>query len=403
MKTTLLSIAFTGTFLVSLSQIINDNKISFDYTQLPHFVLDPAYPTYTIDIEHAYLEANKDSIMMQEINEKLFKESVVRYQSIVDSLDAAYLRSMAKWEIDVNAGKTQANGQPLPEPSQPVYPSAPVHLTVNGPYLHSDLDEETVRNAIKIGGYKRGEDGFNIKLRVLPLQNVKITSSKKGTGATTKYTYTCHYQLPVELTVESPSQGILMQLRLLEEPLTHSVGSYKSKYEYQLYMLEQKDVFDQQLEQTARSKAIKNVHSYLNDQIGFVQKTRSAEIYSVKRFKDFDYSDVTKAYTMTVQALQKVYEEKDRSSASSELAEALEAWKTIMQESNPGDKKARINDKITAMIQCNMAEIELWLAEFSASETNLNLAINAGGKFKRHANAEKGFYADQKKRWNANY
>jgi hypothetical protein len=105
----------------------------------------------------------------------------------------------------------------------------------------------------------------------------------------------------------------------------------------------------------------------------------------------------------TVQALMLVSQDRDRSSAMDKIEEALAEWEMILEESNTYDKKARINSKITAMIQCNMAELLAWQGEFDQSQINVNLAISAGGKFKRHANAEQSFYADQKKRWNVHY
>ena len=55
------------------------------------------------------------------------------------------------------------------------------------------------------------------------------------------------------------------------------------------------------------------------------------------------------------------------------------------------------------MIQCNLAELYLWKADFNHAELQLNLAIANGGKFKRHAEDEKPFLANQKKRWDATH
>jgi hypothetical protein len=112
---------------------------------------------------------------------------------------------------------------------------------------------------------------------------------------------------------------------------------------------------------------------------------------------------VTIAYTKTVQALMLVSQDRNRASAKTKIDEALAEWKMIMEESNTYDDKARINDKITAMIQCNMAELLVWKGDFDQAQVNVNLAINEGGKFKRHANGEQYFYADQKKRWDVHY
>jgi hypothetical protein len=157
------------------------------------------------------------------------------------------------------------------------------------------------------------------------------------------------------------------------------------------------------LETAARAKAITETNRYLNSQIGYRQVSRTAEIYAVKKYKSYDYSDVTMAYTKTVQALMLVSQDRDRSAAMDKIEEAIADWDMIMEESNTYDKKARINSKITAMIQCNLAELYAWKGEYDKAEMYTNLAISAGGKFKRHANGEKGFYADQKKRWNVHY
>lgn len=405
MKKLLLSIALISP--VAFGQNVNDNKVSFDYIQLPYFQIDPAYSMYDVIVEHGYQDANADSLSSYELNKKVavdvFLDMLAAYERQTDSLDRIHYRQLAKWEEDVNAGKTQPNGQPLPKPIAPAYPPRPIYPVVEEPILHSQLADNIVTNGVDIEGFSKGMGGFQVTVKVLPLQNIQIKESKKGSGASTRYTYTCTYSLPVELTVASPTQGKLMQLRILEGSKSYKIGEYKSRAAYKLYMLDNEDQFHRNLEQTARSSAVAETNRYLNDQIGYVRRTRRAEIYSVKKFKNYDYSDVTNAYTKSVQALQMVALDRDRASAISKIDEALAAWNEIMQESNSFDNKARINGKVTAMIQCNMAELQLWKADFTNVDMNVNLAINNGGKFKRHAQREKGFYDDQKRRWKANY
>jgi hypothetical protein len=310
---------------------------------------------------------------------------------------------MAQWEKNVNAGKTQASGLPLPQPTKPSYPAAPIYPGLDLPRLNSPMNENTVLNRINISGFEKGLGGFVVTVNVLGLENIQINESKKGTGTATKYTYTATYNLPVEVTVESPTQGKLIFLRILEGRQSYKIGTYSSKYDHKVYMLTNKEKFHNDLETVARAKAVAETDNYLNNQVGFVPKTRNFEIYAVKKFKSYDYSDVTNAYTMTVQALNLVSQDRDRSSAIAKIDEALAAWEGIMYESNSYDKKSRINDKITAMIQCNTAELLAWKGSYDKVDANVNLAVNEGGKFKRHANGEKRFYADQKKRWNVHY
>lgn len=408
MKTLLLIASFLGSFSIAFGQIIDDNKINFTYTQLPYIKVDGAFSNYDVKVVHGYEQSNQDILAAHELNKKaamdMYMQSMIQYKRITDSLDVNYFRLMGKWEKDVNAGKTQANGLPLVQPTQPVYPTPPIFPAgLEEPRLNTPMDENLVLNKVNIAGFQKGMGGFVVTVNVLGLSNVQISESKKGSGASTKYTYTATYNLPVEVTVESPTQGKLIYLRILEGRQSYTIGSYSSKYDYKAYMLTNEDQFRRDLEISARAKAVTETNRYLNSQIGYVQKTRNAELYSVKKFKSYDYSDVNVAYTKTVQALMLVSQDRDRSSAMDKIEEALAEWDMILEESNTYDKKARINTKITAMIQCNKAELLAWQGEYDQSQINVNLAISAGGKFKRHANGEMSFYADQKKRWDVHY
>lgn len=407
MKRLLLIVSFIGSFSIAFGQIIDDNNIQFTYTQLPYFKIDKLFTKYDVKIVHGYEQSNQEVLAAHELNKQaaldIYEQAMIQHKQTIDALDINYYRLMSKWEKDVNAGKTQANGLALVQPPAPVYPPAPVFLGLEAPRLNTPMDENSVLSSINIAGFDKGLGGFVVTVNVLGLDNIQISESKKGSGTTTKYTYTATYTLPVEVTVETPTQGKLIYLRIMEGRQSYTIGTYDSKYDHNVFMLTNKEKFHSDLEIAARNKAIAETNDYLNDQIGFVQRTRNAEIYSVKRFKSYDYSDVTIAYTKTVQALMLVSQDRNRASAKAKIDEALAEWKMIMEESNNYDNKARINDKITAMIQCNMAELLAWKGDYDQAQMNVNLAINEGGKFKRHASGEQNFYADQKKRWNVHY
>ncbi len=407
MKTLLLLISVIGSFSFAFGQNIDDNKVQFNYIQLPYLKVNPAFTKYDVKVIHGYNQGNQDALAAHELNKQIsmevFEQAMTTHKAQCDSGDINYFRLMSKWEKDVNAGKMQANGLPLPQPTKPAYPAPPVFPAFQAPVLNSPMEESTVINGINIAGFERGMGGFVVTVNILSLDNIQISESKSGTAASTKYKYTATYSLPVEVTVETPTQGKLIYLRIIEGRQSYTVGEFASSYDYKLYMLQNKAQFHTNLEASARAKAVSETNEYLNDQIGFVPRTRYVEIYDVKRFKDYDYSDVTVAYTKTVQALQLVSQDRNRKSAIASIDLALADWNMIMKESNNYDNKARINDKITAMIQCNMSELLAWKGKYNESEIQVNLAISEGGKFKRHANGQQGFYADQKRRWNAHY
>lgn len=390
------------------AQNIGDNKVTFQYIQLPKIKIDDKFNAYEVRVEHAYKDANQDSIAMHEMRKQAaltrYEQELVIYHRMKDSIDRTHLKAMADWEIKTNAGTLGADGNPLPQPSQPFYPTAPILERVEGPRLHTELADNQVVDNISIEGFEKGLGGAIVTLKVLPIRNIQVVSTKKGSGASTKYEYRCLYTLPIELTLATPTQGTLTQFVISQGQQSYSIKSFKSSYEYELYMMDNKDQFYMDLERAARNNAIISARNYLNDNFGYVLRNRVAELYTVKRHKKYDYSDVTNAYTKSIQALSQVKNDKDRSGAADMIDEALDMWKSIMEESNTYDNAARINDKISAMIQCNMAELYVWLGEFNDSEMQANLALNSGeGKAKRHLNGELGFYKDQRVRWEANY
>ena len=82
-----------------------------------------------------------------------------------------------------------------------------------------------------------------------------------------------------------------------------------------------RETFYAQIESEGRKAAISGSGSALDNQFGYINKNRKAEIYSVKKYKDYDYTDVVMAYNQTTEALLKVGNDRDRSGAMDDLEE----------------------------------------------------------------------------------
>jgi hypothetical protein len=159
-----------------------------------------------------------------------------------------------------------------------------------------------------------------------------------------------------------------------------------------------------EIENEGRSASIQSAKGLLENQFGFVNKTRRAEIYSVKKYKDYDYSDVALAYNKTNEGLLKLDNNADRANAYETLREARKMWVSILEESNLQNKKERINPKISAIIWCNIAEISVWMGDFNQVDVQVQNIKNSGVfKAKNHIAGETVFYNDQKTRWKANF
>lgn len=408
MKQLLLATAllFTGAF--SFGQNINDHKINFNYIQLPLLKIDSQFNQFNVKVEHAYRQANEDSTMLFEARRNLametFQIAVARYFNDCDSLDRMHLQKMAAWEKRLNNGTKNPDGTTPTQPIAQPYPQAPLLEQIEAPMRHSEFEESAGINRINLAGYDRGEGEVEITITIHPIRAYRIETTKKGTGAETKYEYKARYVMPIGLRVATPSQGIMMETLLFENEMTYNLTTRTSKYDHQLYMMDNKEVFFRQLEAHARQNVLARANDHVNNHFGFVERTRMAEIYSVKSFKGFDYSDVTNAFTQTTLALQKVGADRNRSGAMAQINIAIDATEAVLEESNLSDNKSRINDKVTAMLQCNLAELYMWKADFDESDGLSNLAENSGeGKAKRHIRGEMNFYKDQRNRWDVHY
>ncbi|MGB0914440.1 MAG: hypothetical protein ACPGVI_00135 [Crocinitomicaceae bacterium] len=406
-KTLLLALGLFSIATIN-AQIINDNKVSFSYTQLPLIKIDEAFNTYEVRVQHGYQQANQDSLqffqMRQQAALENYERAIIQYEAQRKNIERIHLENLANWQKKVNSGVKNPDGSALERPNDPLYPVRPQHPIIKAPRLHSEYLDENVNQAINLSGFEKGMGGSLITINVLPIRDIKIVKSKSGSGSSTKYKYSANYILPIEVLVQSPSQGTLLERQILTARQSYKMKEFKSEFEHDLYMLDNEDRFYTELELSARQKALREANTYINNQMGYVKRTRTTEIYSVKRFKNYEYSDATEALTMTTQALQLVSENRDRTGAKVKLEAALQAWETIMEESNTYDNKARVNDKISAMIQCNIAEIYIWLSRFNEANAMLNQVKNAGVmKGKNHAKRVDSYYTSLEKRWNANY
>jgi hypothetical protein len=401
-KIYLLPLALLFTSILTYAQNVDDNKVSFAYIQLPLKKLDSSIKTYKTLVNHLYKEANKDSLKMLDIRQKdeLFKyQSEYRiWQDKKAILDKDYFTKMATYEKALNAGT--AATQPL----APIYPTSPIYNPTINVQLHTEIADVDFQKSVSLQGFEQAEGGLIVLIDLYPMRSNKIIERKSGSGAGTKYDYTYQYILPVGITVTTPDGTVLLKQILMDELQNEHLKSFSSQYDYLVWKIDNEQSLFKNIEQKARANAFSNVNQLLNDQFGFVKMTRETEIYTVKKYKQYEYSDVTAAYTATAQALALVSKDKNRATAIPKLDQAIAKWKGILEESNLYDEKARVNDKITAMIHCNLAELYAWKGDYNNAELELNLALNSGVfKFKNHSERMKDFYTAQRTRWEIHY
>lgn len=390
-----------GFSLISVAQNVTENKVSTNYIQLPTNVIAKQYTVYNVVVERNYEKSNEDSLSLYqsrlESASAVYDAQMISWRQMVKDMDRNYLVQMANWEKQTNAGTVSS------QPKRPTYPKQPVMEEIEMPQLHSEMNESRVNQAVALQGFTKGAGGAVITVEVMPISNVQIVESKTGTVTETKYKYTCNYQMPMGLKVEVPGQGIVLQTIVSNGLSAYNLKSdYGSKYDYQLWMMDNKEQFWTELQQSARNKALTELNQVLNNKCGFPIKNRVTEVYTIKKFKDHSYTDLTNAYTIASQGYSKLSQSRDRKEAKAKLLEAIAAWKEILKESNLSDNKSRINDKVTALLYCNIAEAYIWLSQYEDAEQYINLAASSGvGKFKRRAGVLSSLLKERRLRWNS--
>jgi len=380
-------IYFTCLFCLPVTaQNIDDNFVTFNYTQLPLTSVEEGLRSYRFEVVTDVEGANMDSTST--------------YQIRLDNAVSLYQKRMETWLSKMSLLQQQENSSGLSQSMN--YPAKPSLDLVLKPIQHS-VSTNATASGIKISGFNEGADGLLVKYTLLPLKNMKFSYSKKGEAANTKYDYKCSYVLQAKMEVIDPSNTVLFE-KIVGGTQIKSLGKYKSTYDFAKWYMNNRTSFYSQIESEGRKAAVSGSAGALDSQFGYINKSRKAEIYSVKKYKDYDYTDVILAFDQTSEALIQIEGSRDRSEAMDALDNAREMWLTILEESNLQNKKERINAKISAMIWCNLAEIAVWMADFNEADNQVSKTMNSGVfKAKSHIKGEKSFYADQKTRWNANF
>lgn len=395
-----LIILFTG--VSTFAQNIDDNKVQFSYIQLPSHPLGNGVTNYSIVINNNFDQANEDSLSLYQMKydqlNAAYEAGMIAWRDQKNTIDRNHLVAMANWEKQINAGTAAA------QPIKPPYPAQPETVDLPLPLTHSDFSDDIITNTINVQGLQKGTGGATVTIDVNPIKNFRVIETKKGEGAAIKYYYSVQYEMPIGLKIESPSKGVVLQTILMAGLQTQDLNNYASKYEYELWLLDNRDKMWEDIQLAARKQIAANVNSELNEKCGYPIKSRGTEVFTVKKFKDHDYNDVYAAYQSAQAGYLMVGNSKDASAPKAKLNEAIKQWETILQESNISDSKSRINDKVTALLYANLAEAYLWLNNFDKAEYYINMAINAGTfKFKNHAQGLQGLLNDRRMRYNANF
>ncbi|MCB9189843.1 MAG: hypothetical protein H6598_11040 [Flavobacteriales bacterium] len=384
----------------SFAQNVDDQKITFNYIQLPSNPIKGP-KVYSIELNHdKYIAANEDSLNAFEAKITLAESQLVTWIEQKKKVDQAYLLEMEKWQKSVNAGT------PVAQPVKPPYPEMPkLKEELDEPILTTDITEGTVDAAVRLEGFTKGDGGAVIKINFEGLKNASVEKKISGTGATTKYEYYAKYEMPVTITVEVPSQGIIVNENINFGQKSKLINKFDSEYSYDYWRIDNYNQFWVTLQQQELTSILSTINTMVNDKCGFPTKAYATEIYTIKKHKGQDYGDLIDAYTQAKAGYDLIYKDVSKSDAIGKLKKAAAIWEKALQESDVNDSKARVNDKVTALIYVNLAEAYMWMDDWTTADSYMQKAkiiSVAAGKYKREAEDLESYMKYLKDRYTAN-
>lgn len=399
MKKTLLLLGFVAG-LTSFAQNVDDQKLSFNYIQQPSTPITGA-KTFSIVVDHSiYQASNDDSLQAFETQLNLAEAQLASWIEQKKKVDQMYLLEMAKWEKAANAGTV------LPQPSKQPYPEMPqLKEELRMPILTEEISDGIVDGKVNLEGFTKAEGGAVITIQFSGIKETNIVEKITGSGSTRKYEYTAEYLMPFSVKVEVPGQGILVNENFNLTKKTKSIDKYQSKYDFEYWSIDNLPDFWKSLQKDELEASLVMVNNLINDRCGFPLKVNNTEIYTIKKHKGHSYSDLIDGYTKAKSGYDLVYKSISRKEAATNLSKAITIWESALTESNMQDNKARINDKVTALLYVNVAEAYMWLGEYTKADNYIQKAkiINAGaGKYKREAERLEYLMSDIKARELAN-
>lgn len=382
MKRNLL-LALTLTFGALNAQNIDDQKISFNYVQLPS---DPIKgpKVYRVTIDDSKLQAaNDDSLTVFDAKLTKAENELAAWIDQKRKIDQAYLLEMDSWQKSINAGTAVA--QPIKTP----YPEMPVlKEELEEPILNEEISMGIVEGAIDLQGFAKSDGGAMITITFEGFQKARTERKVTGTGAAMKYEYYAKYEMPVNVKIEVPGQGIIVNENLNTGEKSKLIEKFDSDYKFEYWKMDNMTSFWKTTQQNELNAILSMTNSLINDKCGFPTKLYSTEIYTVKKHKGQSYNDLIDGYTQAKAGYDLIYKDISKSEAKTKLKKAIATWEKALTESDVNDSKARINDKVTALLYVNLAEAYLWMDDYTTADNYIQKAkilSTAAGKYKREA------------------
>lgn len=404
---------------VGFAQDIDNNDIAFTYTQLPLTPLNKSIKNYQgviiqkfEDIVKQKQDLHAAELAAAETEFQKAKEAQALLQKMADD---KYAKEMEVWNKKPKAEQILFANQ---IPQRSIIP-APTKREVAKPEIPKTYDGQLLAGKyIKLQGYNNVNDnaatitvtlyGFNSENPVLKeriaQKAVAATANTPAKPEIKKYYYGINYKHMMSYKIDVPGQGTITEQfpAELDNYSEYKTNEFDSvKFLVKNWELNKSAIMEQMQDKSVYEN-LEYINNKINDKYGFMKMSYATLLSVVDEKKG--YQDYKEAYVAAENGYKTIGSATNKSDAFPELNKAIGLWENAMKESQPNNKKARVDGDVTEITILNLIEAYIWKDDYINSKAYIDKlkTLDPSRKGKRRLDRMELLYKLNKERFDAN-
>ena len=411
MKTRTVTILFFTMLMVLnvCAQNVDRNDIKFDYIQLPAKPFDKTIKNYQTKSSMAYAS---DVANQKMSHDEKIKQSETDYQEELKNYDVKKKAAQDRYDAQmVEWNKKKLAERLIMKDKEPKmeYISTPYKKTPVEEKYQKVFDEGLVASYVKLEGFKNSPDNavkVNIKLLGFEATDPKVMNREATETNSVKVMYywnEIQYKHPIGYKIELPNGEVIVEDYPKDMAEFSTYKTSESKGSSSSLSGTSLDVVMQRLQNEIVEKNLKKINELINNDYGYRKMLRETELYMVSS-KANEYPEYKVAYDDALEGYKGMSVEVTKTASIEKIKRAIDSWEKDMKESNPADKKARIDADVTLATLFNLVEADSWTGDFSKLDENLSKLnrLDLSKKERKRYEALQVFVTAQRVRFEAN-
>ncbi|OON69621.1 hypothetical protein B0919_06705 [Hymenobacter sp. CRA2] len=344
------------------AQSIDPQKITFDYVRLPLVAVPAGTHTFMPEVVLRY----EDAVKQQKADrEQAVTDAKAKAEKEKQEYKAQSFGAKALNRIVLDERKPGDAVIPPADYTAQVYDAktlASTYVSLSGLQRAQGTDGD-LRVTVSVDGFTQGP------ITPLAVQGTQVKLGGVSTGDGIRHAYEVSYKLPIAVKVTAKDGTVLLD-ELVEATNTYTKAkteAFATEEGLNKYWRANQNAFMRQLDETQLKANMKLATEYLDNKLGQRPVTRNTSIVVVTD-KKVNYDEFPQAYEKALMGYKLLADPSRTADAQKQIGEAIALWNKALAESNPKDKKARIDEKVTAATLFNAAEANLWLNNFDEAE-----------------------------------